>query len=133
MNITNLEVEKYMYNLLDSRRPIFKEIEDYARKVNFPIINPLVGKLLNQYAHILKAKRILELGSGFGYSALWFSEGMNESTEIICSDFNENNKKLAVANFNKAKVKTRINFKIGDALEILDSIGGEFDIIFNDV
>ncbi|MBY9001859.1 MAG: O-methyltransferase [Candidatus Heimdallarchaeota archaeon] len=133
MQITNLRVEKYMNNLLENRSLIFKEIEDYAKEIDFPIIGPLVGKLLNQYAHILKAERILELGSGFGYSAIWFSEGMDVQTEITCTDFEEHNEKLAQKNFEKAKTRTKINFKLGNALKILDELEGEFDIIFNDV
>ena len=133
MEITNPKIEKYMSTLLENRPSIFKELEEYAQEINFPIIEPLVGRLLNQYAHVLKARRILELGSGFGYSALWFSEGMDEQTEIICTDFEKNKKKLAMNYFEKAKTKTKIDFKLGDALEILDTLEGEFDIIFNDV
>lgn len=133
MKITNHKVEKYMENLLDNRSPVLKEIEDYARSVKFPIIEPLVGSLINHYAKMLQAKKILELGSGFGYSALWFSEGMDELTEIICTDFKEENKKRAEKYFKKAKIKTRIDFRFGDALEILNTIEGEIDIIFNDI
>jgi predicted O-methyltransferase YrrM len=133
MIITNPDVEEYMTELLKNRSTIFKEIERYAESIDFPIIEPLVGVLLNQYARLIKAKRILELGSGFGYSALWFSEGMDEDTEIICTDFKEKNKKLALDFFRKAEINTKIDFKLGDAIEILDSIEGRFDIIFNDV
>ena len=133
MKITNYKVERYMYNLLENRPPIFTEIEEYARKIDFPIIEPLVGVLINQYARLIKAKRILELGSGFGYSALWFSQGMDESTEIICTDFRAENKKLAEKYFKEAEIKTKIDFRLGDALEILDELDGKFDIIFNDV
>ncbi len=133
MEITNPKIDKYMNNLLENRSNIFKEIEEYAKEIGFPIIEPLVGKLLNQYAHILKAKRILELGSGFGYSALWFSEGMDETTEIICTDFKEENKQLAEKFFKRAEIYTRIDFKLGDALQILDETEGKFDIIFNDI
>ena len=87
MKITNPEVEKYMNDLLKNRSQIYKEVEDYAASIHFPIIEPLVGVLLNQYAKMINAKRILELGSGFGYSALWFSDEIDEQTEIICTDF----------------------------------------------
>lgn len=122
-----------MKNLLENRPVIFKELEEYAKEIDFPIIEPLVGKLLNQYAHILKARRILELGSGFGYSAIWFSEGLDEQTEIICTDFKEENKQLAEEYFKRAEIKTRIDFRLGDALQILDEIEEKLDIIFIDV
>ena len=122
-----------MNSLLENRSEIFKEVEQYAQEIEFPIIEPLVGNLLKQYAQIINAKRVLELGSGFGYSALWFSEGMEEQTEIICTDFEEKNRELALKYFKKAGVKTQINFMLGDGIKILEEIDGEFDIIFNDV
>jgi len=133
MKITHPKVEKYMNSLLHNRSEIFKEIERYAQKIDFPIIEPLLGNLLKQYAQILKAKRVLELGSGFGYSALWFSEGMEEQTEIICTDFEEKNRELALEYFKKANVKPEIDFRLGNGIEILDQLEEEFDIIFNDV
>ena len=133
MEITNPKIETYMNSLLENRAQIYKEIEGYAKDIDFPIIEPLVGKLLNQYAHLIKAKRILELGSGFGYSAIWFSDGLNEETEIICTDLDEQNKTLAEKYFKEAEIKTKIDFRIGDALEILENLEGEYDIIFNDV
>ncbi len=122
-----------MTDLLENRASIYTEVENYATSIDFPIIEPLVGVLLNQYARLIKARRILELGSGFGYSALWFSERMDETTEIICTDFTKENKLLAEKYFKKAGVKTKIDFRTGDAIEILDEIEGKFDIIFNDV
>lgn len=133
MKITNPKVEKYMTVLLKNRASIYTEVEDYAVSIDFPIIEPLVGALLNHYARLIQARRILELGSGFGYSALWFSENMDSTTEIICTDFMEENKQLAEKYFKKAGVKTKIDFRIGDAIKILDEIEGKFDIIFNDV
>ena len=122
-----------MNSLLENRSSIFKEIEDYAVKIGFHIVDPLVGALVNQYARMINAKRILELGSGFGYSALWFSVGLEEDTTIICTDFKEENKKLAEEYFKRAEIKTKIDFMLGNGIEILDTLEGEFDIIFNDV
>ena len=133
MKITHPKVNKYMNQLLKDRSSIFKEIEEYAKEIDFPIIEPLVGVLLNHYAMMINAKRILELGSGFGYSALWFSEGMNEETTIICTDFEEENKILAEEYFQKSETKTKIDFRLGNGIEILDALAGDFDIIFNDV
>ena len=122
MKITNPKVEKYMTDLLKNRASIYIEVEDYAASIDFPIIEPLVGVLLNQYSKLIQAKRILELGSGFGYSALWFSEKMDSTTAIVCTDFMEENKQLAEKYFKKAGVKTKIDFRIGDAIKILDEI-----------
>ena len=69
-----------------------------------------MGQLLFQYAKLTKPKRILELGSGFGYSALWFAKGADDDCEIICTDFSQENARLAKKNFERANVRNKIKF-----------------------
>jgi len=105
-------------------------MEEYAKERDFPIIGPLVGNFLMQYAVLSRANRILELGSGFGYSALWFAKANPE--EIICTDSSEEKKNMALDFFKRSGTK-KIKFIVGDALEILDQLKGDFDIIFCDI
>ncbi|MFW9853333.1 MAG: O-methyltransferase [Candidatus Thorarchaeota archaeon] len=133
MNIINKKIEKYLESQLENRDSIFKELEQYSEKIDFPAVGPQVGQLLYQYTKLIRPKRILELGSGFGYSALWFAKGADDNCEIICTDFSQENADLAQKIFEKANVKNKIKFIVGDALEILSELEGEFDIIFNDV
>ncbi|MFX1512525.1 MAG: O-methyltransferase, partial [Promethearchaeota archaeon] len=90
-------LQDYMTNLLPERDPIFKEMEVYAEKIGFPIVGPLVGQYLMQYARLVQPKRIIELGSGFGYSALWFAKAVSSETEIFMTDYNPDNKKRALS------------------------------------
>ena len=133
MEITNPKIENYMEKLLTNRKPIFFRLEKYAREIGFPIVGPLVGQILKQYARLIKAKSVIELGSGFGYSAIWFAEAIEENGEIICTDFSGDYAQDAKDNFKEAKTKSKINFQIGDAMKILEDVDKEFDIIFNDV
>jgi len=133
MEIINSEIEKYMEHLLNERDSIFKKLEEYAAKINFPIVEPLIGQLLQQYTKMINAKKIIELGSGFGYSALWFARGTEDDAKIICTDYSEDKARLAKKYFNEAGVENKIDFRIGDALKILSELDEEFDIIFNDV
>ena len=133
MEIANPKIEDYILTHIANRETIFKEMESYATKVDFPIVGPMVGQILMQLTKMLKAKRILELGSGFGYSAIWFDKGMEEGGEIICTDFSKENELLATKNFELANMRSTIQFHVEDALEILSKLEGDFDIIFNDV
>ena len=133
MEIVNPDIEFYLESLISNRDDLFKELEKYASDIGFPIVEPLVGSLLQQYAKMIKAKRILELGSGFGYSALWFAKGIGKNAKIICTDFSSDRALLAKENFKKAGIEKNIDFRVGNALEILNDLEGEFDIIFNDV
>ncbi|MFX1533481.1 MAG: O-methyltransferase [Promethearchaeota archaeon] len=126
-------LQDYILNLLPKRDEVLMEMEDYAQKHGFPIIGPTVGQLLMQYAKLLNAKRILELGSGYGYSAIWFARGTSDDAKIICTEGSEKNAELAKAQFKKAGVTHKIEFHVGDALERMSQLEGEFDIIFNDV
>lgn len=131
--IINPKIEDYLNNLHPKYGEIQTEMENFGKSVNFPIIGPLAGKILYQYAKIIDAKKILELGSGFGYSAYWFSMGIADDGKIICTDFSAKNKETAENYFKRIGINHKIEFFVGDALEILEKSQGEFDIILNDV
>ncbi|MCG3221064.1 MAG: O-methyltransferase [Candidatus Heimdallarchaeota archaeon] len=133
MDIVNPNIDKYIDSLISNRDPVFVEMETYATKISFPIVGPQVGQILMSYAKLMNATRILELGSGYGYSAIWFDKGMNEKGEIICTDFSHENELLAMKYFESTHIKSSIKYQIGNALEIMEQTEGEFDIIFNDV
>ena len=63
------KVHKYLEQVTPERPQVLREMEAHAQDKGFPIVGPLVGRLLYQLTLMTKAKRILELGSGFGYSA----------------------------------------------------------------
>ncbi|MFX1507743.1 MAG: O-methyltransferase [Promethearchaeota archaeon] len=122
----------YLLDLLGAERDnVLVEMENYAKEQDFPIIGPLVGQVLSQYTQLIEAKRILELGSGFGYSAIYFAKAAPEA-EIICTDVSEENKNLSISYFKRLAI-SNIKFIVGDSLEIINKLQGEFDIIFNDV
>ncbi len=133
MDITNPKINNYLYRVTPPRDSILLEMENLAKKNNFPIIGPLVGRFLYQLAKISKAKKVFELGSGYGYSAYWFALAMDRKGKIICTDGDEKNKILAESFFKRAKMSNKITFKVGNALEILAGTKGQFDIILNDV
>ena len=91
MDITNPQINNYLYRVTPPRDRILQEMEALAKKHNFPIIGPLVGRFLFQMAKITKAQKIFELGSGYGYSAFWFASAMEKKGRIICTDGDEKN------------------------------------------
>jgi predicted O-methyltransferase YrrM len=109
------------------------EMERQAAVRDFPIVGPLVGRTLCLLARSIGARRILELGSGFGYSAYWFARALPEDGELILTEASAKNSAQAREFFQQGGVRCRLRFEVGDALEIIDRLPGEFDIIFNDV
>lgn len=125
-------LEGYMLELIKERDPVLLEMESYAKEKDFPIIGALVGQLLSQYTQLIDAKRILELGSGFGYSAIYFAKASSTDAEIICTDTSEENKNMALSYFKRLAI-TNVKFVVGDGLDVINQLKGEFDIIYNDV
>ena len=133
MEIMNLALENYLKGLLPDRDSVLQQMEAYGYKKDFPIIGPLVGRLLLQLASLTQAKRVFELGSGFGYSALWFSKGIQPDGKIICTDGSRENAAMAQGFFTQAGIERLVDFRVGDALSLLDQESGSFDIILNDI
>ncbi|MFH2026702.1 MAG: O-methyltransferase [bacterium] len=127
------QIHKYLEDSIPNRPQTLREMENYAKEKGFPIVGPLVGRYLYQMAILIKAKNIFELGSGFGYSAIWFSLAARGKGKIIMTDNNKEYKRLALDFFKNAGLESQFDYKVGDALNTLKKFDGPFDIIFNDI
>lgn len=133
LDIVHPLISQYLADVTPDRDAIQQEMEAYAAENNFPIIGPLVGRLLFTLARAIGARRILELGSGFGYSAYWFAKGTGEDCRILCTEENPENIEKALAWLTRGGVAQKVEFRNGDALDLLDNVEGTFDIILNDI
>lgn len=127
------KIHNYLEKIIPDRPPVLREMEMYARDNNFPIIGPLVGRYLYQMVITTKARKILELGSGFGYSAFWFSLATKGKGHITMTDTDKRNKKTAFDFFKRAGLLSQFDFKVGDAIKVTKKLDGPFDIILNDI
>ena len=131
--ITDPRVEKYLYGLLPARDPVLAEIERVAKRRNIPIVGPAVGRLLYQYAQLIGARRIFEMGSAIGYSTIWLARAVGPEARVYYSDGDPKNAEEAQGYFERAGVHNRIEVLVGNSLELIERVEGEFDLIFNDV
>jgi len=126
--------ENYFKALIPMRDELMMELEAQAEKENIPIIGPVVGELLYILTAATKAKRILELGTATGYSAIYLAKACQPVDGRVVSL--ENNIAMAARarrNFQQAGVADRIEIHVKDALEALPQLHDEFDLIFLDV
>ena len=130
--ITSSAVEKYVYNILPPRDPVLQEMEQQARERDIPIVGPAVGRVLYQYARMINAKRVFELGSAIGYSTIWWARAVGDGGQVFYTDGDPAKAAEAQGYFQQAGVQARVQVGIGDALELLSEQKQEFDIIFND-
>lgn len=134
MDIVNSQVEEYMRGLLARYdQPVLLEMEADAEANGFPIIGRLVGVTAEVLARSIGAKRVFELGSGFGYSAYWFSRAVGPSGEVHCTDGDPENEGKALDNLSRAGLAEPIRWHVGEAVEALEAADGDFDVVFNDI
>jgi len=133
LEIVHPAIEEYLKGLAPDPDPVLKEMEVLAESRSFPIVGPLVGRLLTLLALAVGARRILELGSGYGYSAYWFARGLPPDGEIVCTEYSEENARRARQFFARGGIRQRITFEVGEALELVERHPGPFDLIFMDI
>ncbi len=133
MNLLDPEISRYLDELLPDRDPILLEMEKLAQDRQFPIVGPLVGRLCYQLVKTIHASRIFEMGSGFGYSGYWMAKALPENGKIICTESSTENIKRAANFFERGGLANKVEFRQGDALEIIQQVDGPFDVILNDV
>jgi len=131
--IVDIKVEGYIEGLDGKADPVRARMEEIARDKDFPIVGPQVGRLLSILARSVGARRVLELGSGYGYSALWFARAMANGGSVTCTDLSRENRDLALQFFRYAGLEKAIDFHVGDALTFARAQAGPFDIVFNDI
>ena len=131
--ITVESVEDYMRSLLPPRDPVVAEMEDFAEKNRVPIVGPMVGRFLHQLARFVDAERVFEMGSAIGYSTIWFARALKPGGKVYYTDGSQENASRARDYIKRAGVSDRIEILVGNALDLIDQVQGEFDVVFNDV
>ncbi len=133
LRITDPEIEDYILGLYSPVNDVFSDMEKQAERSDVKIVGPFVGRALFQLCAIKGSINIFELGSGFGYSALWFALALGEEGKIVCTDKLSENSELAWSYFARAGQEKKLQFLCGDALSTLADFPKGFDIIFNDI
>jgi caffeoyl-CoA O-methyltransferase len=131
--IVNPRIEQYLKRLFDAGDPVQAEMEELARQRDFPIVGPLVGRLLQVLTKMTWARRIFELGSGYGYSALHFARAAGPGAVVHCTELADENIRLAEQFLTRAGVWDRITYHRQEATAALRETGGTWDIVYNDI
>lgn len=113
--------------------PVLLEMEAEGAHRNFPIIGRLVGVAVELLARSVGAERVFELGSGFGFSAYWFARAVGPGGEVHATDGDPANEPKALDYLSRAGLVDRIRWHVGDAVETLGAVEGEFDVVYNDI
>jgi predicted O-methyltransferase YrrM len=133
VNIVDPGIEDYLRRLYDDGDPVRLEMETLAAERNFPIVGPLVGRHLGVLARAIGARRVFELGSGYGYSALHFARAVGAGGEVHCTELDAGNVALARKFLGQAGVLERVTYHQEEAVAALRRVGGIWDIVYVDI
>jgi len=92
----------------------------------------LQGRFLSLISKMIKPKRILEIGTYTGYSAICLAEGLNPTGKLITIDINEELETRVRGYFKETGLDNQIDYRIGDAAEIIPTLNATFDLVFID-
>lgn len=130
--IVNERIVSYIHSLERSNGEVCDEIEEFAHQTNVPIIRKEMESFLRVLIEIKKPKRILELGTAIGYSAILMANTMSEDCRITTIENYDKRIPIAKDNFKRAGVEKKVELLEGDALEILQKINEPYDFVFMD-
>ena len=122
----------FIHSLETENSEILETIEKEALETYVPIIRKEMQSFLKVLLAIKKPKRILEVGTAVGFSAILMSEYAPEDAHITTIEKYEKRILIARENFRRAGKADKITLLEGDALEILKSLEGSYDFIFMD-
>jgi predicted O-methyltransferase YrrM len=129
------QVRLHLDAIVPERPRELQLMEEYAREKSFPIIGPACGYLCYQLARTIGARRIFELGSGFGYSTAFFARAVAEQGEGIVHHtvWDEALSKRAQRHLAVLGYSDVVRYHVREAVEALRETEGPFDLIFNDI
>ena len=135
MELISTEIQAYAENHTSAESRILEHLRQktFGERADKSMLSGFYqGRLLSMLSHIIQPKRILEIGTYMGYSALCLAEGLHEDGKIITVDMQPETNAVAKEFWAQTQYYNRIEAYLGDALEIIPKLDEIFDLIFID-
>lgn len=135
MEIVDSQIAAYCQQHTTAEYPLLRQLN---RDTHAQVLQPRMlsghfqGRFLSMISHMVRPKCILEIGTYTGYSALCLAEGLAADGKLITIDINEEIEGFASKHFADSPFKNQIDFRIGDATEIIPTIIQTIDLVFID-
>src|SRR5688572_27215186 len=135
MNEIKNELTEYAEKFTSDESDVLRELREhcYAHYEDKAMLSGFVqGRVLSMFSRMVRPRVVLEIGTYLGYSALCFAEGLVEGGKVITLDVNEETNKVARSFVERTEYKDRIEFHLGNAVEIIPTLRETFDLVFID-
>jgi predicted O-methyltransferase YrrM len=128
------EVDGYLEGVLIGDDPALAAAREASKAAGLPdiAVAPNQGKLLHLMARMIGARRILEIGTLGGYSAIWLARALPEGGELITLEYDPKHAEVARKNIAAAGLGDKVKVITGAAVDTLPTLEGPFDLAFID-
>jgi len=130
-----MDIDSYILSHSQKESELLAKLD---RDANVRLIHPrmvsghIQGRLLSSISWMMRPKRVLEIGTYVGYSAMCLAEGLAEGGKVITIDIDDEIEDMAREYIGKSPYSSNIDFIIGDALELIPQMNEVFDLVFID-
>ena len=135
MELVNPKAEQYAKQYTSALDEVLEEIETFTL-ANHPhaqmLSGHVQGKVLELFSKMIAPKRILEIGTFTGFSALCLAKGLQADGKLVTLELREEDAATAKKYFAKAGMESKIELLIGDALQIIPTLHENWDLVFID-
>jgi caffeoyl-CoA O-methyltransferase len=135
MNVVSSEIQDYAEKFTSGESDVLRRLREktFAERVDRQMLSGFYqGRLLAMFSRIIAPRRILEIGTFVGYSALCLAEGLGEDGKIITLDVDEETNRTARSFWAQSEFENKIEARLGDALEIIPTLEETFELVFID-
>ena len=125
-------VEAYLDGLNARGDAVLRAIEEEGRDKGLPLVQPASARLLRALVIASGARRVLEVGTCIGYSAIWMAQALPAEGRLITLENDADRAAVARSNIERAGLAERVSVIVGDASRYLHKVAGPFDVVFQD-
>lgn len=128
-------LEQYVETMSSPEEALLRELEreTYLRVINPRMISGHIqGKFMEMLVRMLRPRRILEIGTFTGYSALCMAAGLDDGGIIDTCEIDDELEEMIRSFFDRSQHGGKIRLHIGSALEIAPTLGERYDLVFMD-
>ncbi len=135
MNFSDPALQQYIADHSTSEPPLLQKL---ARETHLKVLNsnmlsgPQQGRILQMFVHMLRPTLILEIGTFTGYSALWMAQALPSEGKLYTLDINQELEDMVRQYIREAGLEDKIEYQIGNALDIIPTLTVTFDLVFID-
>ena len=130
VDIVHPDIKAHLEALAGDRDPLLQALEDRAAERGFPLIGRHPGQVLEVLARSIGARRVFELGSGFGYSAFFFARA---GCEVVCTEHDQHELDDHERIWAGHPLKAQVRYRMGDALAHFEADPGPYDVVLVDI